>query len=107
MNEREYLQQLSRFTPDQIAAEVLHADEHQARVLRIYLGSDQFDRIQKIASLGLARGEAPALALIRLSLEHGLDVAFLSASMGHEVTGRIGPIACEVPPLPGRSATPS
>lgn len=36
------------------------------------------------------RGEVPALALINLSLEHGLDVAFLSANQGHQATDRIG-----------------
>jgi N-acyl-D-amino-acid deacylase len=38
------------------------------------------------------RGEVPALALINLSLENGLDVAFLAASRGHEKTDRIGPM---------------
>lgn len=38
------------------------------------------------------RGEVPALALINLSLENGLDVAFLSASQGHQITDRIGPM---------------
>jgi N-acyl-D-aspartate/D-glutamate deacylase len=38
------------------------------------------------------RGEVPALALINLSLENGLDVAFLSASQGHQLTDRIGPM---------------
>ena len=38
------------------------------------------------------RGEVPAQALIGLSLEHGLDVAFLAASMGHQETDRIGPM---------------
>ncbi len=47
---------------------------------------------QTLSEVAKARGEAPALALITLSLEHGLDVAFLSASMGHEVTDRIGPM---------------
>lgn len=36
------------------------------------------------------RGESPARALINISLENGLDVAFLSASAGHDDTGRIG-----------------
>ncbi len=45
-----------------------------------------------LSEVAKARGEAPALALINLSLEHGLDVAFLSASMGHEVSERIGPM---------------
>ena len=47
---------------------------------------------QTLSQVAEARGEVPALALINLSLEHGLDVAFLSASMGHEVTDRIGPM---------------
>jgi N-acyl-D-amino-acid deacylase len=38
------------------------------------------------------RGESPARALINLSLEHGLDIAFLDANRGHEDTGRIGPM---------------
>ena len=45
-----------------------------------------------LSEIAAERGEAPALALINLSLENGLDVAFLSADMGHEVTERIGPM---------------
>lgn len=45
-----------------------------------------------LGEVAKARGQVPALALIDLSLEHGLDVAFLSASMGHERTDRIGPM---------------
>jgi N-acyl-D-amino-acid deacylase len=45
-----------------------------------------------LSEFAKARGEAPALALINLSLEHGLDVAFLSASQGHQSTDRIGPM---------------
>jgi N-acyl-D-aspartate/D-glutamate deacylase len=45
-----------------------------------------------LSEIAKARGEAPALALINLSLENGLDVAFLSANAGHEVTERIGPM---------------
>ena len=45
-----------------------------------------------LAEIAKDRGEVPALALITLSLEHGLDVAFLSANAGHEVTDRIGPM---------------
>ena len=39
-----------------------------------------------------ARGQSCALALIEVSLEHGLDVAFLSANGGHDNTDRIGPL---------------
>lgn len=45
-----------------------------------------------LSEIAAERGEAPALALINLSLENDLDVAFLSADMGHEVTERIGPM---------------
>jgi len=38
------------------------------------------------------RGEVPARALITLSLEQGLDVAFLAANRGHDISGRIGPM---------------
>ncbi|ATE64724.1 N-acyl-D-amino-acid deacylase family protein [Rhizorhabdus dicambivorans] len=45
-----------------------------------------------LSEIARIRGEAPALALINLSLEHGLDVAFLSAGQGHQSTARIGPM---------------
>ena len=45
-----------------------------------------------LSDIAAERGESAALALINLSLENGLDVAFLSADMGHEVTERIGPM---------------
>lgn len=45
-----------------------------------------------LSEIAKARGEVPALALINLSLEHGLDVALLNANAGHEVTERIGPM---------------
>jgi N-acyl-D-amino-acid deacylase len=45
-----------------------------------------------LSEIAAARGEVPARALIKLSLEHGLDVAFLSASQGHQLTDRIGPM---------------
>jgi N-acyl-D-amino-acid deacylase len=45
-----------------------------------------------LSEIARDRGEVPALALINLSLETGLDVAFLSANAGHEVTERIGPM---------------
>ncbi len=45
-----------------------------------------------LSEIAKARGEVPALALINLSLENGLDVAFLSASQGHQATDRIGPM---------------
>ncbi|MCA6318100.1 amidohydrolase family protein [Phenylobacterium sp.] len=39
-----------------------------------------------------ARGQGCALALIEVSLEHGLDVAFLAANGGHDNSDRIGPL---------------
>jgi N-acyl-D-aspartate/D-glutamate deacylase len=47
---------------------------------------------QTLAQIAAARGEGPARALLNLSLEHGLDVAFLAASRGHDSTNRIGPM---------------
>lgn len=45
-----------------------------------------------LSEIARLRGQAPARALIELSLENGLDVAFLSAGQGHQVTERIGPM---------------
>jgi N-acyl-D-aspartate/D-glutamate deacylase len=45
-----------------------------------------------LGEIALERGEPPARALINLSLEHGLDLAFLAASRGHDATDRIGPM---------------
>ncbi len=45
-----------------------------------------------LSEIAKARGQVPAQALIDLSLEQGLDVAFLSASQGHQSTDRIGPM---------------
>jgi N-acyl-D-amino-acid deacylase len=45
-----------------------------------------------LSEVAKLRGETPARALISLSLEHGLDVAFLSANAGHEKSERVGPM---------------
>jgi len=45
-----------------------------------------------LSQIAKARGQVPARALIELSLEHGLDVAFLSEAQGHQLTDRIGPM---------------
>jgi len=45
-----------------------------------------------LSDIAKDRGQVPARALIDLSLENGLDVAFLAASRGHEKTERIGPM---------------
>ncbi len=45
-----------------------------------------------VNEIAKARGETPAEAVINLSLENGLDVAFIAANRGHEDTGRIGPM---------------
>ncbi len=43
-----------------------------------------------LSDIAVERGESPALTLINLSVENGLDVAFLAANRGHDDTGRIG-----------------
>ncbi|MFI4934735.1 MAG: amidohydrolase family protein [Caulobacterales bacterium] len=48
-----------------------------------------------LGEIAAERGETPARALITLSLEHDLDVAFLAASRGHDDTGRIGPMLAD------------
>ena len=45
-----------------------------------------------LSSIAADRGETPVRALLTLSLENGLDVAFLAASRGHDDTARIGPM---------------
>jgi N-acyl-D-aspartate/D-glutamate deacylase len=45
-----------------------------------------------LSEIARERGAAPAQALIDVSLENGLDVAFLSAAQGHNATDRIGPM---------------
>lgn len=45
-----------------------------------------------LSEIAKARGQVPARALIDLSLENGLDVAFLSEAQGHQSTDRIGPM---------------
>ncbi len=45
-----------------------------------------------LAEIAAERGQSPARALIDVSLEHGLDVAFVAASRGHDDTSRIGPM---------------
>jgi len=45
-----------------------------------------------LGEIAAERGEGPARALINLSLENGLDVAFIAAGRGHDSTDRIGPM---------------
>lgn len=45
-----------------------------------------------LSDVARERGQAPGRALIDISLENGLDVAFLSAAQGHEASNRIGPM---------------
>ena len=45
-----------------------------------------------LSEIAKLRGQTPAAALIALSLENGLDIAFLSAAQGHQSTDRIGPM---------------
>jgi N-acyl-D-amino-acid deacylase len=44
-----------------------------------------------LGEIAKGRGETPARALISLSLENGLDVAFVASNRGHNDTARIGP----------------
>lgn len=48
-----------------------------------------------LAEAAAERGETPAVALINLSLENDLDVAFLSASMGHQNSDRVGKLLAD------------
>lgn len=92
--------------PERIAA--LKDPETRARLLRD-AGEDGGERLmgrlvarageapdhlagRTLKQIADARGQGCALALIELSLEHGLDVAFLAANGGHDNTGRIGPL---------------
>jgi N-acyl-D-amino-acid deacylase len=45
-----------------------------------------------LGDIAAERGETPVRALLSLSLDHGLDVAFLAESRGHDDTARIGPM---------------
>ena len=92
--------------PERIAA--LKDPETRARLLRD-AGEDGGERLmgrlvarageapghlagRTLKEIADAQGQGCALALIELSLEHGLDVAFLAANGGHDNTGRIGPL---------------
>jgi len=46
---------------------------------------------RKLNDVAEERGETPVQALINISLENDLDVAFLAANGGHDNTDRIGP----------------
>ena len=48
-----------------------------------------------LGEIAAERGELPARALITLSVEHNLDVAFLAESRGHDSTDRIGPMLAD------------
>jgi len=45
-----------------------------------------------LAEVADDRGEAPALALVNLSLENDLGVPFLAESVGHQDSARVGPL---------------
>ncbi len=47
---------------------------------------------RKLGEIAAERGESVPLALINISLENGLDVAFLSANQGHNNSTRVGPL---------------
>ncbi len=48
-----------------------------------------------LGEIARERGQSVPRALIEISLENGLDVAFLAASRGHDDTGRIGPMLAD------------
>jgi N-acyl-D-aspartate/D-glutamate deacylase len=47
---------------------------------------------RKLRDVAAERGEGAAQAVLNISLENGLDVAFLAANGGHDDTSRIGPM---------------
>lgn len=47
---------------------------------------------RRLLDIAEERGEDPARALIRLSLENDLQVPFVAADMGHEKADRVGPL---------------
>lgn len=47
---------------------------------------------RRLADIARERGEGCAQAVLNISLENGLDVAFLAANGGHDETDRIGPM---------------
>lgn len=47
---------------------------------------------KKLIDVAAERGQTPVEAMIDISLENDLDVAFLSANGGHDKTDRIGPM---------------
>jgi len=96
----------ARLLEERIAA--LKDPETRARLLRD-AGEDGGERImgrlvarageaptdlagKTLKEIADARGQGCALALIEVSLEHGLDVAFLAANGGHDNSDRIGPL---------------
>jgi hypothetical protein len=75
LNERAFLAKISRSTPEELVSAVVGADAQEERVLRIYLGSDQFDDIRRIA---LQTRGLRAAALGNVVVLHGI--------MGGELT---------------------
>jgi N-acyl-D-aspartate/D-glutamate deacylase len=47
---------------------------------------------RRLRDVARERGEGAAEAVLRISMENGLDVAFLAAGGGHDDTSRIGPM---------------
>ena len=67
--ERAFLQEISQSTPEELIEKVSHADIQEERLLRIYLGSSQFDVIRSIAARTRGLGEAP---LGNVAVLHGI-----------------------------------
>jgi pimeloyl-ACP methyl ester carboxylesterase len=48
-NERAFLQKISASTPEELIEAISHADTKEERLLRIYLGSEQYDAIRRMS----------------------------------------------------------
>ena len=75
VNERAFLQKISRSTPEDLIEAVSHPSIQEERLLRIYLGSGQFDVIHQMAAQTRGLAEAPLGNVVVL---HGI--------MGGELT---------------------
>src|SRR5262245_17956062 len=74
LNEQAFLQKVAASTPEEIRDAVLHAGVDEERVLRIYLGSGQFDEIRRLGMAATLRA-APRGNVVVL---HGIMGAELS-----------------------------
>jgi N-acyl-D-aspartate/D-glutamate deacylase len=84
--------------PETIAKMLAEADANmmtQGMGILVVRGGDKAPEAyigRTLADVAKERGETNAQALIAISLENDLDVAFLAANVGHADTSRIGPM---------------